>query len=85
MSIIIVAAALALIGLAIWLFSFAQGQERSEEALTRLRTEEEATAALPMLDSPELQIPGVRWASKPAVARGRRDVSPGRLRCICWP
>jgi tight adherence protein B len=64
MSIIIVAAALALIGLAIWLFSFAQGKERSEEALTRLRTEEEATAALPMLDSPELQIPGVRWASK---------------------
>jgi len=64
MSIIIVAAALALIGLAIWLFSFAQGRERSEEALTRLRTEEETTSALPMLDSPELQIPGVRWANK---------------------
>ena len=64
MTIIIAAAALALVGLAIWMFSFAQGKERSEEALTRLRTEEEATAALPMLDSAELQIPGVRWASK---------------------
>ncbi|MFI4980851.1 MAG: type II secretion system F family protein, partial [Nevskiales bacterium] len=64
MSIVIVAVALALIGLGIWLFSFAQGKERSEEVLTRLRTKEETTVLLPMMDSPELQIPGVRWASK---------------------
>jgi tight adherence protein B len=75
MSIIIVAAALALIGLAIWLFSFAQGKERSEEALTRLRASEDATPVLPMLDSPELQIPGVRWASK-LLWRAGSEVQP---------
>ena len=75
MSIIIVAAALALIGLAIWLFSFAQGKERSEEALTRLRASEDATPILPMLDSPELQIPGVRWASK-LLWRAGSEVQP---------
>ncbi len=64
MIIIVAVIALALIGLAAWLFSVARGKERSEEALTRLRTEEEAAAALPMLDSAELQIPGVRWASQ---------------------
>src|SRR5882757_782950 len=75
MSIIIVAAALALIGLGIWLFSFAQGKERSEEVLMRLRTEEETNAVLPMLDSPELQIPGVRWASK-LLWRAGAEVQP---------
>lgn len=75
MSIIIVAAALALIGLAIWLFSFAQGKERSEEVLMRLRNEEETTAVLPMLDSPELQFPGVRWASK-LLWRAGAEVQP---------
>jgi tight adherence protein B len=61
---IIFAAALALIGGAIWLFSFAQGKERSEEVLTRLRSKGDPVAVLPMMDGPELQIPGVRWASK---------------------
>jgi tight adherence protein B len=64
MSIIVVVAALGLLGLAGWLFFFAQGKERTEEALTRLRTKEEAAVVLPMLDSPELQIPGLRWVSK---------------------
>jgi tight adherence protein B len=64
MSMIIFAAALALIGGAIWLFSFAQGKERSEEVLTRLRSKGDPVAVLPMMDGPELQIPGVRWASK---------------------
>jgi len=75
MSIVIIAAALALIGFAIWLFSFARGKERSEEALTRLRVKDETASALPMLDSPELQIPGVRWASR-MLWRAGSDVQP---------
>ena len=78
MSLLIAAAALVLIGVAIWLFSFAQGKERSEEVLTRLRSKEEAVAVLPMLDSPELHIPGVRWASK-LLWRAGTEVQPRQV------
>jgi len=78
MSLLIAAAALVLIGLAFWLFSFAQGKERSEEVLTRLRSKDEAVAALPMLDSPELHIPGVRWASK-LLWRAGSEVQPRQV------
>lgn len=62
MTLIIAAAALALAGLAVWLYSYAAGRERSEEALARLRGSED-TPLPSRLDAPELAIPGVRWLS----------------------
>jgi tight adherence protein B len=74
MTLIVAAAALALAGLAVWLFSYASGRERSEEAMARLRGAEE-TPLPSRLDAPELAIPGVRWVST-MLWRAGSDVQP---------
>jgi len=61
--IIVVAIALALFGAAVWLFSVARGQERSEEVMTRLQAGADRPTVLFAGDSPEMAIPGVRWIS----------------------
>jgi tight adherence protein B len=72
--IIVAAAVLILLGGAVWFYSVAQGQERTEEAMTRLRTQSEG-AALPATDSPEMSIPGVRRISR-LLWRAGSDVQP---------
>jgi Flp pilus assembly protein TadB len=62
--IIVLALTLALLGGAAWLWSTARGKERLEGAMTRLGTREEAPPNLFTPDSPDLNIPGVRWASQ---------------------
>jgi tight adherence protein B len=61
---IVLALTLALLGGAVWLWSMARGKERNEGALSRLGGREEALPVLFTPDSPELRIPGVRWASQ---------------------
>src|SRR5882762_5853020 len=72
--IIVAAAVLILLGGAVWFYSIAQGQERTEEAMTRLQSQSEG-AVLPAMDSPEMSIPGVRWASR-LLWRAGSDVQP---------
>jgi tight adherence protein B len=74
MTLIIAAAALALAGLAVWLYTYASGRERSEEAMARLRGSED-TPLPSRLDAPELAIPGVRWVST-MLWRSGADVQP---------
>jgi tight adherence protein B len=63
--VVVVAAVLLLFVGGIWLFSLAQGRERTEEAMSRLQTggTEEQAATLAAA-SPEMAIPGVRGISR---------------------
>lgn len=77
MGVLIVAAlALVLLAGAAWLFSLARGQERNEEVLSRLHSGggDEATP-LALGDSPEMNIPGVRWLSQ-LLWRAGSEVTP---------
>ncbi|WP_029918950.1 type II secretion system F family protein [Nevskia soli] len=73
--IVVVAVALAFLGVATWLFSMARGQERSEEVLTRLQAGTERPTTLSAGDSPEMAIPGVRWVSR-LLWRGGSEIQP---------
>ncbi len=61
--IVVVAVALILLGGAAWLFSLAQGRERSEEVMSRLQAGADQGAGLAIADAPEMDIPGIRWVS----------------------
>jgi tight adherence protein B len=61
--IVVAAIALVLLAGAAWLFSVAQGRERSEEVMSRLQAGADKGPDLVALDAPEMQIPGMRWVS----------------------
>lgn len=73
--IVVAAIALVLLAAAAWLFSLAQGRERSEEAMVRLQTGAEKAPDLVAVDAPEMQIPGIRWLST-MLWRTGSDVKP---------
>ena len=76
--IIVVALTLALLGGAAWLWSMARGKERYEGAMSRMGTREEAAPVLFTPDSPELRIPGVKWASQ-LLWRAGYETQPRRV------
>ncbi|MDB5974813.1 MAG: hypothetical protein JWR07_1573 [Nevskia sp.] len=73
--IIVVAVALVFLAAAVWLFSVARGQERSEEVMVRLQAGAERPTVLFAGDSPEMSIPGVRRISQ-LLWRAGSEVQP---------